>query len=360
MRAGAERVQVRNWLLWLGLGLFACGGRTLDDGVYGVEGATDTTSCSFQGKTYSDGSLIAEVCICFCESGRIECEQGCSTPAGGAPSSGGASSGTGGTTVYGGSSSAGSASGGTLSSGGSSGASSGGSLSTGGISSAGATSTAGAATGGFGGSPVVTCRGTVVANGMQPLIDDMEDGDNRILPLEGRSGVWFTYNDDTAGVQFPLSANFTMQTVPSDASGGMRIANTYGKGFSSWGAGMGLVLNDGCPYDAKVYRGVRFYARSELGPTSIYAMVPTAATTPTSNGGTCIQATANACYDDYQVVIGIDADWREEYLQWGALSQLGWGTPAGFDPSTLMGMNFQTIYQGGEAFSFSIDDISFF
>jgi hypothetical protein len=357
MRAGAERVQVRKVvvLAWLGLGLFACGGRTLDDGVYGVDGATGTTSCSYKGKTYSDGSLIADVCICFCDSGRIDCEQDCTTPAGGATSSGGAGTGT-----VGGSSAAGSTSGGTSSTGGAGGASSGGSLSVGGISSAGATSTAGASTGGFAGSPIVTCGAPTGANGMQPLIDDMEDGDNLILPLEGRSGVWFTYNDGTAGAQFPLSANFTMQTVPSDASGGIRVANTYGKGFSSWGAGMGLVLSKGCPYDAKVYQGVRFYARSELGQVSIFAMAPTAATTPSSNGGTCMQSSSNACYDDFQTTIDLNTGWTQEYVFWSELTQQGWGTPASFDPSTLMGVNFQTLYQGGFAFSFSIDDISFF
>jgi hypothetical protein len=343
--------------------LFACGGRTLDDGVYGIDAATGTTSCFYKGKTYSDGSLIADVCICFCESGRIECEQDCTSPAGGATSSGGAGSGTTGTTVYGGASSAGSASGGTFSTAGAGGASSGGSFSagaTGGVSSAGATSTAGAATGGFGGSAIITCAAPTRANGMQPLIDDMEDGDNRILPVEGRSGVWFTYNDDTAGVQFPLSANFTMQTVSSDASGGIRIASTYGKGFTSWGAGMGFVMNNGCPYDATVYQGVRFYARSELGQVSIFAMAPTAATTPSGNGGTCIQTTPNACYDDFQTTIDLNTGWTQEYVFWSELRQQGWGTPASFDASTLMGMNFQTLNHGGDAFSFSIDDVSFF
>ena len=84
-------------------------------------------------------------------------------------------------------------------------------------------------------------------------------------------------------------------------------------------------------------------------------------TTPTSSGGTCIQDTgATVCYDDYQIAISLSSDWQEEVVLYGALSQQGWGTRANFDPATLIGMNFQTLYGGGESFSFSIDDVSFY
>jgi hypothetical protein len=371
MVTGAERVQVRTWLVWLGLGLLACGGRTLDDGVYGVDGAGNTTSCSYDGKSYSDGSLVAGACVCFCNSGQIECEQDCTTPSGGASNAGASGSGTAGSIVFGGSSSGGASSGGTFSTAGAAGSSTGGfatggSLSTGatgGIATAGSTAAGGSSVGGSGGAPTVVCGGAPrQANGMQPLIDNMEDQDRFIDAVEGRSGSWFTYNDNTGGVQAPspVANDFFMESVSSDASGGHFVAETYGAGFSSWGAGMGFVLSNGCPYNAKIYQGIHFYVRTDNAPTPLYVMLPTAATTPLNYGGTCDTNLGQTCYDDYQSLVSATPSWNEVYLSYGSLMQQGWGTRVGFDPTTLIGVNFQTLVGGGESFSFAVDDISFF
>jgi hypothetical protein len=354
MRAGAERVRSSRsswfWLACFGLGLFACGGRTLDDGVYGFTGTSSgNTSCSYRGKSYANGSLIPDACVCFCDNGQVECEQGCALGNGGT-TSGGASGGDGNATS-GGSSTAGTATGGTLSfggtstggspAGGDSGASVGGSIGTGGV--------------------TITCGSPPRATGSNPLIDDMEDDNAYILPNDGRSGVWFTYNDASAGgYQFPSAGNFTMQPSPNPATNGQFAANTYGKGFLSWGAGMGFVLNSGCPYDASVHTGLYFFARSEMAASSIYVLVPTAATTPASNGGTCVAVSSTACYDDYQVAISVYPTWTGYFVPFSELTQQGWGTRASFDPRTLMGVNFQTRSGDGYSFSFSIDSISFY
>jgi hypothetical protein len=123
---------------------------------------------------------------------------------------------------------------------------------------------------------------------------------------------------------------------------------------------MGLVLAAGCPYDASVHQGIHFYARSDLGGTPIFVLLPTAATTPTANGGSCLQSSPSSCYDDYQTAIMLGSTWSEQYVPYSVLSQQGWGTPASFDPRTLMGVNFQTLFGGGQSFSFSIDAISFY
>src|SRR4051812_35102181 len=105
-------------LLVLGSALFACGGRTLDDGVYGFEHTNGANSCVYAGKTYADGTLISGTCVCFCSQGQIECEQGCSSPSGGASSAGstgigGAPNGGYGAVSSGGTATAGTSSGGT-------------------------------------------------------------------------------------------------------------------------------------------------------------------------------------------------------------------------------------------------------
>ena len=200
------------------------------------------------------------------------------------------------------------------------------------------------------------------AIGYPSLIDDMEDGDASIAGYDGRSGGWFSYNDGSPGYQFPSPGSFAMESVAFDASGGRSVANTYGKGFSTWGAGMGFVLNSGCPYDASIYRGLHFFARAELTAATglLYVLLPTAATTPPTYGGTCVQSTPTSCYDDYQTTIPLSSAWAEEYVSFDALRQLGWGTRVTFDARTLMGVNFQTLYGEGSAFSFSIDSISFY
>jgi hypothetical protein len=381
MTFGATRTQTRRWLL-LGLGLCACGGRTIDDGVYEAQGSGQVLTCSYRGMTYADGSLIGGACVCFCSGGQIECEAGCTNASGGSTASGGASSGgstarggasTGGGTGSGGASSGGSTGSGGASSGGAAGSSVGGSASAGTGGTAGAAGSVsggstgvgaagGTSTGGSAGATNLSCGSPPRATGYPTLIDDMEDGTSFISRYDGRSGGWFTYNDGTPGVQIPNTTGFQMQSVSSDASGGTVVANTHGKGFTSWGAGMGFVLNSGCPYDASVYKGMHFFVRAETAPASgsIYFLVPTAATTPTGEGGTCVQRNVSGCYDDYQMRIAVTSGWTEEYVPFDLLVQQGWGNPVSFDAGTLIGVNFQTLSGEGNSFSFSIDSISFY
>jgi len=371
MLTGAEIAKLGRWSLCLLL--VGCGGRTLDDGIYEADGASsDGAICVYRGNSYADGSPVDGVCFCFCDHGRIECEPGCSSPSGGATSSGGTSGS--GTTIFGGATS----SGGTTSTAGSgttgatggtigAGATAGSGVASGGVATAGSTGVGGQAggaigggtTGGFGGGMPLMCSPTApIATGLQPLIDSMDDGDIYISPLEGRSGSWFVYNDGSStGFQQPTPPTFYMDLNVQDPSGGNVVANTFGKGFSSWGAGMGFVFNNGCSYNAKVYSGITFYARSEIGPTSIYVLVGTSATTPIDAGGAC----SGVCYDAFQLPIGLDRDWQKYTIAFSALTQQGWGTPAFFDRTTLVNVNFQTIPGGANgAFSFSVDSISFY
>jgi hypothetical protein len=98
--------------------------------------------------------------------------------------------------------------------------------------------------------------------------------------------------------------------------------------------------------------------RSEAGPGTLYVMVQTSATTPVTSGGSCIGSLP--CYDDYQTLIQVGPTWSEQFIPFSLLTQQGWGQPVIFDSRTLVGVNFQTTQAGGESFSFSVDQISFF
>ena len=91
---------------------------------------------------------------------------------------------------------------------------------------------------------------------MMALIDDLEDNDHIILTNEMRKGYWYPFDDMTGG---------TITVTPVDGvpgTGGVLTASA--SGFTEWGAGFGVSLNNDdttgapCPYDASVYDGVRF------------------------------------------------------------------------------------------------------
>lgn len=367
MLTGAEIAKLARWGLCVVL--VACGGRTLDDGVYGANGASsDGSSCTYRGKTYADGSAVTGSCFCFCNRGQIECETGCSSPDGGASSGGnsgrvstGATTSSGATTSvggFGGTASGGAAGSSATGATGNIGATGG--IATAGSSSGGAAGAAGAASGGsagYGGALITCPIFPPSAAGLQPSIDTMEDGDAFISPFEGRQGIWYTYNDGTIGAaQLPAMPLFTMQKGALDPTGGFFVANTAGKGFTSWGAGMGFTFNNGCPYDATVYSGLKFFVKSEYGAPALQILLGTAATTPTGNGGFC----TGTCYDDFEMTIQASPTWSLVVIPFEAFNQEGWGTPAVLESSMLINVNFQTMPYAAQGFSYSIDSVSFF
>ena len=111
-----------------------------------------------------------------------------------------------------------------------------------------------------------------LATGDSPLIDDMEDGDNAILPNSDRIGYWFTFNPGNGCQQTPVvdaSNVFTMES--QGANGSYFCAATTGTTCqASWtGGGIGfefmtapspssqpIACSNG--YNASVYDGISF------------------------------------------------------------------------------------------------------
>ncbi len=201
-----------------------------------------------------------------------------------------------------------------------------------------------------GGSGGITSCG-VVGSGYPVLIDDMEDGDALILFNDGRQGGWFVYNDGT-GMQVPSGQVGSMPLLDVARDMSTRGAHTYGSGFATWGAGIGFALAAGCMYDASAHLGFSFWARASSAQTA-RLMVNTGATSPPESGGYC----KSGCYDSFGAPIALSNSWNEYAVSFYDLAQQGWGTPASFDPSELLTIQFQvSAYQ---AFDFWIDDIEF-
>jgi Carbohydrate binding domain (family 11) len=204
-----------------------------------------------------------------------------------------------------------------------------------------------------------------VAGDDAKTIDDLEDGDEGIAENGMRVGSWYSFNDGTAGgTQEPSDkADFK----PAMGGCGMFAAKTSGKGFKTWGAGIGLDLNApppamGAPdiklkYDASAYTGIAFEAR---GNVSVRFQLAEIATIPNTEGGTCAPSTVEGkeCEDGHGKVIPLAAKWKTYKVPFAELAQEGWGLKADFDAKTITGLQW-SVKENLE-FDFSVDNVRFY
>lgn len=95
---------------------------------------------------------------------------------------------------------------------------------------------------------------------------------------------------------------------------------------------------------------VRFRLR---GSHNVRFSVTTPGVTPTDRGGSC----ATNCYDTHGASLGVSTDWQTVTLAWTQLSQEGWGTPAGLDPSGISYLNWHLLTTG--PYNIWIDEVEF-
>ncbi len=237
----------------------------------------------------------------------------------------------------------------------------GGSMPTGGFPGTGGSSTSGTGTGtagtsstgpgSAGGSTGVACA---TAAGTE-LIDDMNDGNRFIPSINGRTGAWTVYHDETPAPIHPdITDPFNMD--PTGDPCRLSAARVFGGPFSVWGAGFGFGL--GNPYDAKAYTGVAFWGRSGGPPTGLQIAFPDRDTA--LNGGLCDPSLngGNGCYDHYSARRPLSPQWQRYEIRFTELVQLGFGRHGqSFDPSSLFEIQF--LIPQNTKFDVWIDDVSF-
>lgn len=191
------------------------------------------------------------------------------------------------------------------------------------------------------------------------VIDDLEDGDPVIFGASGRQGAWYTYNDETAGAEQLPPAPF----APSEGGPGTSLyqAQTSGSGFTTWGAGLGLDLNnegdpeggDGIrmPYDASAHQGIVFHAR---GNTAIRVKLLIGDIIPVETGGSCMAD----CEDAHGKIVPLSEEWAQYTVDFDEAFQEGWGAAAAFDATNLMSIQFQV--SASTDFDFAIDNVAFY
>jgi hypothetical protein len=217
---------------------------------------------------------------------------------------------------------------------------------------------------------------------LETLIDDFEDGDDQLAPFGGRNGTWTAFNDGS-GVETPApGARVLPEVLDTSANEWLHLT---GRGFGpvgrqlpdgtfSYGAGVfaNLVVDPvtgfGKPYDASTTTGVgfKFVMKAPANaPIILSFFVQTSATVPIDQGGTC----PFNCYDGFGINGLVPADPNgftfEGVIPWQFMRQVGYGTPAAFDPSTIMSVNWLVSFadQGqpldSNAFDLAIDDVVF-
>lgn len=193
---------------------------------------------------------------------------------------------------------------------------------------------------------------TVAADDM---IDDFEDGDLVLKPIEGRAGNWYWYGD---------GSGIATQSVVSVSRGAdsHKAMLTTGKDFSIWGSGVGVDLNntgsgqnDKDVYDAaeRGYTGLTFWARAE-STLMISLVLPDGDTD--AAGKIC-----TTCDHHYFKAFQIGTSWTRYTVSFADdFKEPEPGTlpkPGPFDPSRLVSVQFRI--GPGANYSLWIDDVAF-
>ncbi len=182
------------------------------------------------------------------------------------------------------------------------------------------------------------------------LIDDMES-DSGITGLDG-AGSWFASNDGMTQ-QTPSAGSF-VRDAGLEGPGAMGSAYALHSTAevsdgADWGATVQLDFD--AAVNASQWAGVKFWAKGSGSPRF---NVVSANTLPSEEGGTC----SGECYDSHGIPITLREDWTEVKVLFEDLSQEGFGTPADFDPSTVLAIAVAAKDPG--SYDIWLDDVRFF
>jgi hypothetical protein len=176
--------------------------------------------------------------------------------------------------------------------------------------------------------PADPCRTRRAAEGGAPLIDDFEDGDDAVAPLENRAGFWRWARE----IDAPGTAPALLPALRPEAGSGNRLAiHVKGGALRDWGAVVETSFRPPC-YDASRYAGIAFEAR---GPGRIYVAPREVSVIPLAEGGTC----ELDCHNPHVKKVDLTEGWQRYEVRWAETWQRGVGKPA-LDPSRLNSFAF--------------------
>jgi hypothetical protein len=197
-----------------------------------------------------------------------------------------------------------------------------------------------------------TCPELVIARGNEPLIEDFEQNDSRVLTLDGRSGGWMTYDDGT-GKQSPPGHSALFPTrIPGGRDKSRYGLHVFGGKFTLWGVTLGAELADAGCYDASAYAGVEFWAK---GPGKVRVGLQMIDVQEVKYGGLCTKD----CYNTHRAIVTLGKTFERHTVRWEDLRQLfRAGPPVAFDPRRVRFIEFGVAPED-TPFDLWIDDVSF-
>ena len=170
------------------------------------------------------------------------------------------------------------------------------------------------------------------------LIDDFEDGNDRIFKAFRRDGFWFAASDKTEGSTITPFAPFAAELLSAAEStkDNRYAAHLTAAGEKDWGVVWGAQLSwtrEGikCPLNVSGFAGVRFRAK---GPGKIRLSIAVPEVTPKDGGGNC----AERCYDAHGKIFLLSNAWDSYEMRWEKVQQGGWGTEARFTPERVVNL----------------------
>jgi hypothetical protein len=214
----------------------------------------------------------------------------------------------------------------------------------------------------------VDCSKLPLPSNADDVVSTFEDGTGNVNQGAGRGGGFYMFNDGT-GTQMPPTGGLpdARKDTRCDSMFAMCMS---GKGFTTWGAGMGTDLGptgsgDGGvgsknAYDASMYKGIQFWAKANMGSaTALRVSMKDANTAP--EGGKCdatMDSGPEACNDDWGKNLNLTTSWAPYTILFTDMKQAGWGkaTPA-FDTKNAYSIQFQV--NKGLDFDLCIDDLAF-
>jgi hypothetical protein len=185
--------------------------------------------------------------------------------------------------------------------------------------------------------------------GSNGLIDDFEDGNEHLLPNDGRVGAWHIGQDGTG----TLEQSEPPLPVAGGANGSNFALHLSGSGFTNWGANAYFELRAGsAPYDASVHRGLRFWAR---GSGQLRVILTQQNLAPSHTCSTCAPESGE-CGLFYSTLVPLNADWTEHILDWSTFEPpTVLRTPLA--PDQLMKIEFEA--PAPAPVDFWLDDVAF-
>ena len=230
----------------------------------------------------------------------------------------------------------------------------------------------------------------VVGGGMLPanvqpgdLLSDFDEGQAVILALgtPARNGYWYAYNDASPGcLQSPAHGDRYYPSTPAVAPPGPsrgRALHANWNQCSTWGAGVGADFNapmtDGgitpgqprSPYDLQAFTGVAFWAMASPGTDpSVRLKMVMRASSQIQDGGTCDESVLgpDKCGDEWgaSFTLPTDGSWKAVTVRFSdaTFRPEGWGQPFAWNPSDVLGIQFQSTMAGKAGlYDFWVDDI---